>query len=307
LGYAVGQTEFAFNRAEQATVLTDVPVLLASAEDTGEPVAVLFGYACHPVSRGNDITFDSDYVGAAAEAITAQRGIPAMFFQGTAGDHDPVGDRGPDRPGQLGDQLAAAVFEVLDSGEFAPLTGPIETRMVEVRLPYSVDLADPHVHDELVGKYQQRVQDNPPDQVINRHAQVMLRDLANGTLAPAIPMPIVRWRFGGLTILALSNEVVSEYDVEIKKLAPGPIWVMGYANEINCYIPVDPISWAGGKKHGGYEAGWIDDPHITGDGTSMMAFTWPSPLKASPDGIEPPAGGSTERLVLDACRDLLGA
>jgi hypothetical protein len=305
LGYAVGSTAFAFNRADQDTLLTDVPVLLATAKDTGDPVAVLFGYACHPVSRGNDTTFDSDYVGCAAEAITAQRGIPALFLQGAAGDHDPVGDRGPDRPVQLGDQLAAAVFDVLDNGDFAPVTGPVETRMVEVELPYAVDIDDPAARGELAGKYLERVRETPPNLVINRHGQVMLRQLGAGDLAPTIPMPIQRWRFGGLTILALAHEVVSGYDAAIKRLAGGPTWVLGYANEISGYIPSDALLWAGGKLHGGYEAGWLDDPNITGDGTSMMAFTWPAPLRSSPEGTSPPVAGSAERIVLDACRDLL--
>jgi neutral ceramidase len=305
LGYAVGSATFAENRAGLPTVLTDVSVLLATAVDSGDPVAVLFGYACHPVSRGNDITFDSDYVGAATEAITAARGIPALFFQGTAGDHDPAGNRGADLPGQLGQQLADVVIEVLDKGEFTPVDGPIETRMVEVRLPFSVDLTDPAARAQLVAKYQQRVADNPGDNVINRHAQVMLRDLGDNTLAPGIAMPILCWRLDGLTIFALANEVVSEYDGEIKKFAPEPAWVMGYTNEISCYIPVDPMSWAGGDVHGGYEAGWTDDAMITGADTSMMAFTWPAPLKSSPKDCDPPASGSTQELVLDACRNLL--
>lgn len=299
LGYAKGSTEIAFNRAGLDTVLTDVPVLLAKDVD-GNPFAVLFGYACHPVSRGNDIVFDSDYCGRASEVITDRLGVPALFFQGTAGDHDPMGDRGPDRVVELGDQLADAVLLVIEDGRFTPVTGPIRTDEVEVQLPYSVDLTDPAAGEQLTARYEDRVRDNPAATVINRHAEVMLRRFSAGELGPAIPMPIQCWRLGGLSILALAHEAVSDYQVEIEKFVPGPVWVMAYANEVACYVPVDRLLWAGG-----YEAGWIDDPHITGDGTSQMAFTWPAPLRASPQGGAPAAPGSIQRIVLDACRGLL--
>lgn len=301
LHYAEGSAAISFNRTGPLdTVIPDVPVLLARNAGSGTPLILLFGYACHPVSRGNDTIFDSDYVGVAAESIERQLGITAMFFQGASGDLNPISGG----PVTLGERLATAVVNVVRNGTFTPVTGPIRTALIEVDLPFAVDTTDPGAVAALRRKYESRL-DGHLGQAEVRHAQVTLRQIRDGQLAQSVPMPIQCWKFGGLTVLALAHEVLSTYHVLLKdvarRLGTGNLWIMAYANETQCYVPADDIFWAGG-----YEAGWRDgDRTIVGAGSNMLAYTWPAPLRSSEPGTDPTDPNAAEGKVMAACEDLL--
>jgi hypothetical protein len=129
----------------------------------------------------------------------------------------------------------------------------------------------------------------------------MLDQINGDGLTRVFPMPIQAWKFGGLTVLGLAHEVLSEYHVQLKARATGPLWIMAYANEVSGYLAGDATLWAGETKHFGYEAGWTDDPTVAGDGTWTEFYGWPVPFKASPNGVTPATPGTVERVVLDAC------
>ena len=301
LWYAEANTTIGYNRAELPTVLTDAPVLLARRVSNNAPFAVLFGYNCHAVARGNDEVFDSDYDGFAAEAISSALGVPALFFQGTAGDQDPLLPHQPDQVSSLGQQLATSVVNLVRGGTFTPVTGPITTRLTEINLPLSVDLGNPAAVIQLRTKFEGRLNTYTPDSYSYRHASVMLDQINGNGLDRVFPMPIQAWKFGGLTVLGLAHEVLSEYHVQLKARASGPLWIMAYANEVSGYLAGDATLWAGETKHFGYEAGWTDDPTVAGDGTWTEFYAWPVPFKASPNGVTPSTPGTVERVVLDAC------
>ncbi|MFK4089218.1 hypothetical protein ACI2LF_34215 [Kribbella sp. NPDC020789] len=301
LHYAEGSVRIGHNRAGVVdTVLPDVPVLLVRNASTTEPVAVLFGYACHPVCRGDDKIFDSDYVGVVIESIERRLGLPALFFQGLAGDINPNAGG----PLVVGEKLADAVVAVLDRNEFTPVTGPIATALTEIQLPFAVDTGNSAVLAELKRKFESRLDGHlGPAEV--RHARLMLGQIQNGTLARSIPMPIQCWKLGGLTVLALSHEVVCGYQQLIKEIAArlgvGKLWIMAYANETQCYVPTDETAW-----QPGYESSWREgDRLVAGYGSSMLAYSWPTPLKSSAVGTVPADPGSTQAVVLAACEALL--
>jgi hypothetical protein len=305
LDYGESDVRLGFNRVGLPPVLTRVPVLIARRADNDDPVFLLFGYACHPVSRGNDEAFDSDYCGFAAELISARLGVPALYLQGTAGDQEPDGPHVPNQVEVLGERLADAVLALVDQGPFTRVTGPISSALVEADLAFAVDVRDPDVVAELADKYQHRLDAPETTFYARRHAEVMLKEIHDGRLATSIPMPVQRWRIGNLTIVALAHEVLAGYDERIRELVvDGPVWVLGFANETSCYIPEDRTLEAGGALHDGYEAGWNGgDPRITGDGSNMMVYGWPAPLAWAAD--DDPATPSTQRTVLAAVRHVL--
>ncbi|GAA3861215.1 hypothetical protein GCM10022243_29260 [Saccharothrix violaceirubra] len=274
LGFGVGSAEIGFNRVGLSTVLSDVPVLLVRDLDD-DPFAVLFGAACHPVSRGNDSVFDSDYPGAAAEAIEDELGVPALFFLGAAGDQDPDGSLGPPLVEEIGDAVASAVLDVVGDST-SPVTGPIRVVSAEVRLPLSVDLSDPRVAARLRGRYEDRLAD--PAVEVRRHAEAIIGLADDDDLPTFAPMPIQVWRFDGLAIAALSHEVLSSYDVTLHERFPEPLWVLAYSGEVECYVPDEEC-----LAQGGYEAGWTDDNTIAGEGSATMPYRWPVPFE---EGIE---------------------
>ena len=262
LGYAEGQSPLAVNRCGLPYTLPEVPVVLARSTTSGKPVAVLFGHACHNVCRGKDEVYDSDHCGYASQLIEKQLGVPALFFQGAAGDQNPDTIGGEGAVTSVGARLATSVLDVVRDNRFTPVSGPFANALTEIQLPFSVDTRDPHVRETLRQKYQWRIDnitnvpEDGPDFAARRHAEVMLRQIHDGTLPASIPMPLQRWRLGGLTILALAHEVLSGYAVGLRRQHPGPLWVMAYANEVGCYVPADETLWAGLGQNDGYEAGW---------------------------------------------------
>ncbi len=304
LSYAEGAATIGSNRVGNGPVLDTVPVLRVDTTD-GDLFAVLFGAACHPVSRGKDEVFDGEFPAVAAEFVENELGVPALFFQGACGDQEALDPHVPATTDHLGTLLGQEVVDVLAGGEFADVKGPVSTSLIEVDLPFQVDTAEQDVQDMLRAKYEARrdALNNPSDPNW-RHAEVMLKLIVDGELPTSMTMPIQRWRFGGLSILALAHEPLSAYHVNLRDEFDGNLWVMGYANECEGYIADNDTLRSGGDLHGGYEAGWNeDDDTIAGFGCFTISYAWPSPLKFS-DG-DTPEEGTTERIVMDAARGLL--
>ena len=91
-------------------------------------------------------------------------------------------------------------------------------------------------------------------------------------------------------MICLSGEVCVEYALRLKKeLGEDKTWVVGYANEVVCYIPSERV-----LTENGYESGWS---LATGRGiaTAQMAWGgWPTPF----------AFGIENRIV-EAVKDLV--
>lgn len=273
LGYAEGLGFLAANRANvKPPVPPEISVLLARHADTGVPVAVLFGHACHPVCRlpPGDPAFDSDHCGYAAEMISNRLGIPALFFQGACGDLDPIRERTLE---MNGGGLADSVVAMVRNGAFYPLRGPITTRSIDITLPLNID--DDGI-GELRAKYVDRLGAAPH---VRRHAERMISSIDAGQLPLIMPMMVQAWGFGGFRIIAMANEVTSTYHHIAKSLAGRQSWVTGYTNWIDGYVPGDQL-----LEVGGYEAGWKDDRGIAGVDTAGMSYSWPAPLRP-PEGL----------------------
>jgi hypothetical protein len=315
LSYAFGTADIARNRTGLPWCPTEVPVLIAESTIDGSLQAVLFGYACHPVSRGRDEVFDSDYCGYACEhAEKRLDGVPVLFFQGTAGDIDPDVDeeaRGVHAVEELGKALGDAVVDIINNASFTQVTGPMHNHLEEIELPLALDTEDPHILTELQEKYHKRVESLPNDEspagAAHRHAAIMLEQIEEGTLPRSVPMPIQRFRFNGLSILALAHEVCSGYQMAVQNAyTQSPLWIMAYANEVSCYVPGDDLLW-----RGGYEAGWEDgDPRIAGISTNLIVYPWPVPLRASGGPTMREVGDradddSVEGILTKACLDIL--
>ena len=100
--------------------------------DSGETLATLVNYACHPTTLAWENTLISpDYIGALREVIESATDAPCVFIQGASGDIGPregyVGDVSvADRNGR---QLGYAALSVLESlpqpGRQFEYTGPV--------------------------------------------------------------------------------------------------------------------------------------------------------------------------------------
>ncbi|WP_161602437.1 neutral/alkaline non-lysosomal ceramidase N-terminal domain-containing protein [Tautonia marina] len=254
-GFCVGSCEFAMNRREPTAtgfkigynpdgpVDHSVPVLDVTGED-GEPIAVVFGYACHCTTLGGDmLQVCGDYAGFAQEGIEADRpGAVSLFLTGCGADSNPAPRGTVELARQHGRSLADAVGAVLDS-ELRPLSGSIGTALVEPKLQF----AGPTDRES----YEARLDDGGPRAA---HAKRMIEDLDAGKpIVSEHPYPIHAFALGDLTMVTLGGEVVVDYAIRMQEElaeADRPLWVVGYADDVFGYVPSLRV-----LREGGYEGG----------------------------------------------------
>lgn len=263
LSVAHGSANVAVNRRQQTEkgvvigvngeghVDNDVPVLKVETPD-GKVKAVLFGYACHNTTL--DIyQINGDYAGfAQIEIEQANKGVTAMFLAGCGADQNPNPRRSVEMAMQHGKTLADAVQKVL-SGKFVPVRPPVRTEITNVSLEFS-PLNPDKLKEDIVGD--------------NRYsagrARFILMAMDKGYDVSTLSYPVQAIRFNrDFAILALAGEVVVDYSLKAKARYPKEnLFIAGYSNEVQCYIPTSQV-----LKEGGYE------PE-----TSMIYYGLPGPL-----------------------------
>lgn len=214
-----------------------VPVLkIVNAK--GQLKAITFGYACHPTVL-DLYQWSGDYAGfAQLELEKAHPGATALFFQGAAGDLNPLPRRTISLARQYGRELAAAVDRVLDE-PMRILSAQLKTRYTEIPLP----LAPPPSATELATMSRQETG------YLKRWAVRMLADQKAGrTFITAYPYPVQVWQLGDQTFVCLGGEITVEYALALKKQLGPDTFVLGYCNDLMGYIPSETI-----LREGGYE------------------------------------------------------
>jgi hypothetical protein len=218
----------------------EVPVLaMRSAE--GDIRGVLYSYACHPTSRGGLLT-GGDYVSFAHDAIEAANpGATACFVQGCGADQkpmpvDPDADafdlREVDQTRALGEQLGQAAAEVLKGDRGNAVTGRVGVTQTTVELETEpVDMAVVEASLES------------PSEYIREWARYIKEGIDVGEeFDRNVPFEVQTLRFGdSLAVVALAGEITVEHGLRLKReLRPhfGDVLAVGYANEMEGYIPV---------------------------------------------------------------------
>lgn len=258
-----GSAEFAMNRREYTPkgVINgknptgigdhDVPVLKITTPE-GELKGILFGYACHNTNLSL-YEFNGDYAGfAQIELQKAYPGATAMFFIGCGADQNPQPRGTVELCVEHAKELATAVEKVL-SGNLTPVRPPIRTAYETVDLEFAPFTLE-SFHKDL--------QSSDKYSVIR--AKVMINALNKGWDVSKYRYPLQVIRFNkDLTILGMAGETVSGYSLKMKKeYSKENLFVMGYCNEVMCYIPTKQI-----VQEGGYEAA-----------SSMIYYDMPGPF-----------------------------
>jgi len=307
LAHAVGRAEVGMLRWVQGlSGPTELPVLIARNADNGKLEAVIYSYPCHPVCRGNDTVFDADFCGVASTVISAELKAPALFLQGTGGNVDPVGQGGGEaRVHLVGQALAEAVVKTVRDTRFGRIKGGLDAAIDEVALPFAPDLSNADAVAQLRRRYQERIiqlQAGPTkDGAARRHAELMVALIDAGRLPRGVEMTTQVWRLGELRIVGMAHEVVNAYTGYVRRLAESDdVWVLGYTNHVECYLPSDA-----GLTSGGYAAGWNEESgrYFPGVAGSVMGYGWPAPLRSTLDAK--PGAPGVEEMVLQRLERLL--
>ncbi len=222
------------HRDDTATVLT-----LANAE-TGAPVALLWHYACHPVSHTPSSVTSADFPGSVREQLRrAYAGpIPVLFIQGFCGDVRPNIE--PARIQGLRQRIMSRARGLI--------AGTPAMQSTEQAWQTWVD----SLADQVA-----RIAASPPDlidqsaELITAHAEVLLRKIFEGRLRLQT-MAVRGLRLGRqLEILAFGAEPSAGWQQQLRGTIglPGAIRLYaGYCGDVFGYLPL-PTQVA----EGGYE------------------------------------------------------
>jgi len=216
-----------------------VPVLKAAAPD-GAMIAVLFGYACHPITLSGD-KFCGDYPGFAQQYLQEMYpGAVAMFMQGCGGQLVPNARFQVEYAMGHGRTIADAVKKALD-GTQTQVTGPLRCAYAEPPLEFEAAPDRAALAEQAKSK----------DVILSLKAQYLLDKLnRNGKIDTTIPCPLQAIRFGKeLLMVGISGETAAEYAVTVKTENQSQFtWVAGYCNYVYAYLPTWQI-----LREGGYE------------------------------------------------------
>lgn len=231
-----------------------VPVIKALTPK-GVLKAIVFGYACHPTVL-DLYQFSGDFPGfAQLELEKAHPEATALFFQGAAGDQNPLPRRTVSLARQYGRELAAAVDRVLEE-PMRPLSATLTTAYSEIQLPLSA----PPTEAELLKTQNENIP------YLKRWATRVLSEMKQGKpFITSYSYPLQAWKLGEQSMFIFGGELVIEYAIECKKRFGQDTFVMAYSNDVMGYIPSATI-----LKEGGYEGA-----------SSQMVYGLPSTWEAS--------------------------
>lgn len=256
LQQGTGDCKFALNRRnnQEADVLAtlaagrplagpvdhSVPVLSVTRPD-GSIAAIVFGYACHPVT----LVFTKwcgDYPGFSQIEIEKRHpGAQAMFVNTCGGDQNPLIRRSVELCETYGQMLAAGVEEAL-RGPLSSVSPQLKTAFTHVDLDYLAIPTRAELEVDIAG----------PNEVKARWAKRMLAKLDAGESFPtSYPYPVHAWQLGTeMLVIGLGAEAVVDYALRFKQEFGAGTWVIGYADDMISYIPSRRV-W----EEGGYEGG----------------------------------------------------
>ena len=216
-----------------------VPVIKV-ADNTGQIIAVVFGYACHnSVLSGYD--WSGDYAGfAQLELEKLYPSATALFFQGAGGNQIAYPRKTMAAAQQHGRSLAAAVERALND-KMISLSPKLVCAYSEIALPLS--------KSPKIEVFEEMAKDSSLDDDVRRWSQALVDSFrVDNPLKTFYPYPVQVWRIGEQVLFSLGGEVVVEYALKLKKIFGQEVFVAGYCNDVMAYIPTAAI-----LNEGGYE------------------------------------------------------
>lgn len=257
LSWAAGQAGFAVNRrlktasgvvmAPNPQGCTDRSVRVLRVDDgQGRLRAVVFGYACHPVTLdGSNRKISGDYVSFAQRQVEQQQpGVQAMFLAGCGANANTHPRGGKDQEQLVrrhGENLAAETCRVL-AGATTAVRGPLRVAMAWTGLPLEHNYSLAQLR-ELAAK--------APSVWHRRNAQALLQRRERGQPLPeSYRAPFAFWQFGSdLSLVGLPGEAVAEYVGLIQDaLGSENLWVAAYCGESFGYLPTAAMLREGGHE-----------------------------------------------------------
>lgn len=213
--------------------------LIRVATEAGNPIALLWSYACHPVAYPLGLNVSAEYPGAVRRGVRQElkADLPVLFLQGFAGDIRP---RAPAPESSASALLKRAIL----GPRFAPMgitswetwAASLTARVVEIARQTPVRTGGGALRAaRLTRPLADFVLGASPDRGVTFHALVLGDAMA---------------------IVGISAEVVTGYGEAVRRaFAPASVIPVGYIDEVYGYLPTRQM-----LREGGYEAAWFLEP-----------------------------------------------
>lgn len=264
LTLAVGQNaRIGRNRRHQDGV-TDPHLSLVRVEaETGETLAMLANYACHPVVLAADnLLWTADFPHFLREALEAATpGALALFATGFTGDvntgHSAQAsisrEANPARSFARAAEIGAALAQDLLAAPAQPLGAEIYAGMARLPCHYA-----PRPAEQDLAKLSAAWQaEYPTADPIRQSLLQIWQDWAKAHPAPRqghIDLPVWVLNWGGALLIGLPGEIFAQTALDLRAaLAPAPVLPLGFSGDNPGYIPA-----AAEYAFGGYE---VDEAH----------------------------------------------
>lgn len=118
------------------------------ADAANAPIATLVNFACHPTASGAaNVEVSRDWCGYAVDAVEHATGGIAIYVNGAIGDVNPAADGGFDAARALGEAVARAAVEALDSAE--PIGGRVTVRAQPIEIPMNLERLSQRVQEAI--------------------------------------------------------------------------------------------------------------------------------------------------------------
>lgn len=250
-------------------------IVIRFRSESGKTAGVMFHYACHPTTMGENIV-TSEFPGVAMELVeqTLGRDTAVSYLQGCCGDIRPALIRGQDfyrgnteDVWKLGRTLADEVVRVL--GQPLELLPPcaISSGRTSVQLPF-----------EQIPSVEMLKEKSIEDGILGEWSRLLLSD--SERLEPAaLEINCVNLA-QGLSFVSFNAEMVVDYGIFIKAVTGRSVIPLAYSNGMIGYVPT-----AKQLSEGGYEAK-----------DSAYYFGLPSPFDSS-----------VETLIRQTCVELINS
>ena len=274
LYFGEGVAPFVMNRREPVDAKVKIGInprgyadrsvpLLRVDDLEGEPLAVVFGCACHNTTLGGkSFVVSGDYAGCAQASIEAAHpGVQAMFMIGCGADANPYPRGTLELARAHGETLRETVDACL---AWKPGSGRVDRRLGEIGMvPVSGPLVTEYERLDLPLRRlpsveAMRAEAEGDDSWHAYHARKMLEIVERGEDVPTrFNCPLALWQFGDdLTLVAFSGEVVAGYVPLVQKsLGRLGLWVAAYCNLMYGYVPTVEVIEEGGYETRGLEIG----------------------------------------------------
>jgi len=234
--------------------------------ESGETVARLVNYGCHPTALGPDnLLFSADFVGAGLSRLDAYGGV-SLFLNGGSGDVSTRFTRsGTNREGEkdrFGKLLAEAADEAQKNEKRITGRG-VSVHRTEVTAAYreypdadTAQRAYDRAEEVLARERETTADPGRLRRLESVREGTLVTLLLSGMGGPrahfgdrSMDTSVTLAAIGGLSIVFFPGEVMSETSLDLKQSVEGPLMVCGYAGDYFGYL-AQPATAHDEGKHG---------------------------------------------------------